>query len=158
MTRKKDNASAVDWKAIMEGQKDFLKPLVQEVLQQVLEAEMDEALGADRHERTAGRLGYRSGHYRRTPPPGGRGNGKNHTLYPRNAGSTNLLNLTDTTNILIYLFIFIIERSIGRCCLLPGKSRLSGHKGRGRGRNWQVDKICLRYDRDPRANDAIDLA
>ena len=65
MTRKKDNASAVDWKAIMEGQKDFLKPLVQEVLQQVLEAEMDEALGADRHERTAGRLGYRSGHYRR---------------------------------------------------------------------------------------------
>ena len=65
MTRKKDNASAVDWKANMEGQKDFLKPLVQEVLQQVLEAEMDEALGADRHERTAGRLGYRSGHYRR---------------------------------------------------------------------------------------------
>ena len=65
MTRKKDNASAVDRKAIMEGQKDFLKPLVQEVLQQVLEAEMDEALGADRHERTAGRLGYRSGHYRR---------------------------------------------------------------------------------------------
>ncbi len=65
MTQKKDNASAVDRKAIMEGQKDFLKPLVQEVLQQVLEAEMDEALGADRHERTAGRLGYRSGHYRR---------------------------------------------------------------------------------------------
>lgn len=65
MTRKKDNASAVDWKAIMAGQTDVLKPLVQEVLQQVLEAEMDEALGADRHERTAGRLGYRSGHYRR---------------------------------------------------------------------------------------------
>ena len=53
---------------------------------------------------------------------------------------------------------FLSERSIGRCCHLPGKSRLSGHKGRGRGRNWQVDKICLRYDRDPRANDAIDLA
>ena len=38
---------------------------------------------------------------------------------------------------------FLIQRSIGRCCHLPGKNRLSGHKGRGRGRIWQVDKICL---------------
>jgi transposase-like protein len=32
-------------------------------LQQVLEAEMEEALQAGKGERTAGRLGYRSGHY-----------------------------------------------------------------------------------------------
>jgi transposase-like protein len=50
----------------MAGQEDFLRPLVQEVIQQVLEAEMDEALGAGKSERTAGRLGYRSGYYNRT--------------------------------------------------------------------------------------------
>lgn len=66
MTRKKDSAKRVDWKALMAGQEDFLRPLVQEVIQQVLEAEMDEALGAGKSERTAGRLGYRSGYYNRT--------------------------------------------------------------------------------------------
>jgi transposase-like protein len=55
----------VDWKAVIEGQKDFLKPLVQEVIQQVLEAEMVEAVGAERHERTEGRQSHRSGYYRR---------------------------------------------------------------------------------------------
>lgn len=65
MTEKKRNTKAMDWKELMEGQKDFLKPLVQEVLQQVLEAEMTEAVGAERHERNEGRLSYRSGYYRR---------------------------------------------------------------------------------------------
>jgi putative transposase len=65
MTGSKRNTSAVDWKAVMEGQKDFLRPLVQEVIQQVLEAEMVEAVGAERHERTEGRQSYRSGYYRR---------------------------------------------------------------------------------------------
>jgi transposase-like protein len=59
MTEKKGSTSKVDWKAVIEGQKDFLKPLVQEVIQQVLEAEMVEVVGADRHERTEGRQGYR---------------------------------------------------------------------------------------------------
>jgi len=36
------------------------------VVEQVLEAEMDEALGAGKGERTASRLGYLSGHYSRT--------------------------------------------------------------------------------------------
>lgn len=66
MTRKKDCAKKVDWKALMAGQQDFLRPLIQEVIQQVLEAEMEEALGAGQSERTAGRLGYRSGYYGRT--------------------------------------------------------------------------------------------
>jgi putative transposase len=65
MTGKKGNTSSVEWKAVIEGQKDFLKALVQEVVQQVLEAEMEETVGAQRHERTEGRTGYRSGHYRR---------------------------------------------------------------------------------------------
>jgi transposase-like protein len=65
MTGTKRNTSAVEWKAVIEGQKDFLKPLVQEVIQQVLEAEMVDAVGADRHERTEGRQSYRSGYYRR---------------------------------------------------------------------------------------------
>src|SRR5512135_1964679 len=66
MTRKKDSAKKLDWKALMAGQEDFLRPLMQAVVQQVLEAEMDEALGAGKSERTEGRLGYRSGYYGRT--------------------------------------------------------------------------------------------
>ena len=54
MTRKKDGAKRVNWKEGMAGQEDFLRPLIQEVIQQVLEAEMDEALGAGKSERTAG--------------------------------------------------------------------------------------------------------
>ena len=45
---------------------DALKKLMQTLLQEVLEAEMDEALLAGKGERTAGRLGYRSGHYTRS--------------------------------------------------------------------------------------------
>jgi hypothetical protein len=39
---------------------------VRTALQEVLEAEMTEALGAEKGERTAGRQGYRSGYYGRT--------------------------------------------------------------------------------------------
>ena len=35
-------------------------------MQEMLEAEMTDALGAEKGERTAARLGYRSGHYTRT--------------------------------------------------------------------------------------------
>ena len=66
MTRKQDSAKSMNWKALMAEQEDFLRPLIQEVVQQILEAEMDEALGAEKGERTANRLGYRSGHYGRT--------------------------------------------------------------------------------------------
>jgi len=66
MTRKKDSSKRLDWKALLEGQEDFPRPLIQEVVQQVLEAEMDEALGAGKGERAATRVGYRSGHYGRT--------------------------------------------------------------------------------------------
>ena len=44
---------------------EWLRPMVQALLQDVLEAEMSEQLGADKHERTGTRRGYRSGYYRR---------------------------------------------------------------------------------------------
>ena len=45
---------------------DVLKRLMQTMLQEALEAEMDQALQAGKGERTTSRLGYRSGHYPRT--------------------------------------------------------------------------------------------
>jgi putative transposase len=65
MTRKKDSAKT-DWKAAMAEDPDFMKGLVREVLQQVLEAEMEETLGAAKSQRTEGRSGYRSGYYTRS--------------------------------------------------------------------------------------------
>ena len=66
MTRKQNSAKKLDWKEMMAEHPDFLRPLVQEVLQQILEAEMDETVGAGKSERTATRVGYRSGYYGRT--------------------------------------------------------------------------------------------
>jgi hypothetical protein len=45
---------------------DGLREIVRAVMQEMLEAEMTDALGAEKGERTAGRLGYRSGYYTRT--------------------------------------------------------------------------------------------
>ena len=50
---------------MLAGETDWLRPLVQLAVQEFLEAEMNEALGAGKSQRTAGRLGYRSGHYAR---------------------------------------------------------------------------------------------
>ncbi len=70
MTRKQDSAAKVRWKEeirqLLAEDRDLLKGLIQEALQQVLEAEMDEALQTEKGERTSSRLGYRSGHYSRT--------------------------------------------------------------------------------------------
>lgn len=57
MTGKKGSAKGVDLKEVLSLQEDFLRTLVQEVVQQVLEAEMDAALGAGKSERTPGRTG-----------------------------------------------------------------------------------------------------
>lgn len=66
MTQKKNKPEFEGWKAVLAGDRDFLKPIVREVLQQVLEGEMDEALQASKGERNSSRLGYRSGYYNRT--------------------------------------------------------------------------------------------
>ena len=63
VTKLRPDASAV--KDLLKSDKEFLKPLVQATLQEVLEAEMSEALCAEKGERTDGRLGYRSGYYSR---------------------------------------------------------------------------------------------
>jgi hypothetical protein len=64
MTRKQNTVKA-NWKEVMESDEDFMKALVQEVMQQVLEAEMEEALCASKGQRTERRLGYRSGYHGR---------------------------------------------------------------------------------------------
>ena len=66
MTDKKIKSGTIDVKALLPGDEEFLRALVRTALQEVLEAEMTEALGAEKGERTAGRLGYRSGYYGRT--------------------------------------------------------------------------------------------
>lgn len=66
MTRKQNSAKKSNWKELMAQQEDFLRPLIQEVIQQVLEGEMEETVGAGKSERTANRQGYRSGYYSRT--------------------------------------------------------------------------------------------
>jgi len=65
MTRRKHSIDVTELKQIAQDQPDLLRPLIQAVLQEVLETEMDEALQAGKHERSADRLGYRSGYYRR---------------------------------------------------------------------------------------------
>ena len=66
MPRKQNSAKKLEWKEVLAGQEDFLRPMIREVVQQVLEAEMDEGLGAENGERTANCQGYRSGYHGRT--------------------------------------------------------------------------------------------
>src|SRR5918999_3573107 len=66
MPRSKLRPTLEEVKALLSEDQDFLRPLVQAVLQELLEAEMSEALGAAKGERTEARLGYRSGYYPRT--------------------------------------------------------------------------------------------
>ena len=51
---------------MMAEDSDFLSPLVHAVIQEFLEAEMAEAVGAEKGERVEGRLSYRSGYYPRS--------------------------------------------------------------------------------------------
>jgi putative transposase len=70
MARKQDSAKKDALRAevarILAEDRDILKSIVSEALQQTMEAEMDEALGAEKSERTPNRVGYRSGYYGRT--------------------------------------------------------------------------------------------
>jgi putative transposase len=66
MTKKEHKAQRIDLKALVGGDRDFLRELIRTTLQEVLEAEMTDALGAAKSERTTGRNGYRSGYYGRS--------------------------------------------------------------------------------------------
>jgi putative transposase len=66
MTKDEIKASRIDLKELVAADTDVLRTLVEVVLQKVLEAEMTDAVGAAKGERTPSRLGYRSGYYPRT--------------------------------------------------------------------------------------------
>jgi putative transposase len=66
MTVKNGTRRATDLKALVASDPDFVRTLMRTALQEVLEAEMTETVGAAKGERTDGRLGYRAGHYGRT--------------------------------------------------------------------------------------------
>jgi transposase-like protein len=65
MTQKKSIISREDVKQALQQDDDFLRPLIQRVIQEVLELEMEDSLHAAKSERTSARLGYRSGYYSR---------------------------------------------------------------------------------------------
>lgn len=62
---KKVTLNPEEIKSVLGDQEDFLRPLVQGLMQEILENEMAEALGAHKSQRVEGRLGYRSGYYGR---------------------------------------------------------------------------------------------
>jgi len=65
MTTSKGNTLSVAVKDLVAGDRDLMKALLKEALQEVLDGEMTEFLGAAAHERTEGRSGYRAGYYHR---------------------------------------------------------------------------------------------
>lgn len=65
MTNVESKASGIDLKELLSADSAALRTLMQVALQVVLEAEMTDAVGAAKGERTASRLGYRSGYYSR---------------------------------------------------------------------------------------------
>ena len=66
MTKTDGRTASAAVKEILLSNPDGLREVIRAVMQEVLDAEMDEALGAGKSERTPDRLGYRSGHYGRT--------------------------------------------------------------------------------------------
>jgi transposase-like protein len=66
MTGNKFKGGRINLQEIFGANKDGLKELLREVLQEVLEQEMTDVIGAEKGERSPGRLGYRSGYYSRS--------------------------------------------------------------------------------------------
>ena len=61
MTKREGKGEVVALKELLRQDEDFLRTAVQALVQEALEAEMTEAIGASKGERTEGRLSYRSG-------------------------------------------------------------------------------------------------
>ncbi len=66
MTKNEAKPAIVSVNELFSKSPDGLREIVRAVMQEMLEAEMTDALGAEKGERTAARLGYRSGYYTRT--------------------------------------------------------------------------------------------
>jgi hypothetical protein len=63
MTAGKGKAELIDVKELLERDQDFVRAALAALLQAALEAEMTEAIGAEKGERAETRLSYRSGYY-----------------------------------------------------------------------------------------------
>ena len=66
MTKVQDKGEVIDLKGLLERDAEFIRTTVRGAVQAALEAEMTEALCAEKGERTEARLGYRSGYYQRS--------------------------------------------------------------------------------------------
>src|SRR3954469_18290975 len=66
MTKSEPRPALAVVKDVIGAQPDGLREVVRAVMQEMLEAEMTDALGAEKGERTPARLGYRAGYYTRT--------------------------------------------------------------------------------------------
>src|SRR3954452_13632533 len=65
MAKREGKAELVEVKALLGSNPDYLRTMVQSMVQASLEAEMTDFLGASKSERTGERRGYRSGYYER---------------------------------------------------------------------------------------------
>jgi putative transposase len=65
-TKREGKAEFIDVKGLLQRDEDFLRSAVEGLVHAALEAEMTEAVGAAKSERTERRLGYRSGYYERS--------------------------------------------------------------------------------------------
>ena len=66
MTKREGKSELIDVKELLARDEDFVRSAVEVLVQAALEAEMTEAIGAEKGERTAARLAYRSGYYGRS--------------------------------------------------------------------------------------------
>ena len=66
MTTREVKAEVVDIKGLLARDEDFVRSAVEALVQAALEAEMTEALGAAKGERSETRITYRSGYYTRS--------------------------------------------------------------------------------------------
>jgi putative transposase len=66
MTKRQGKSELIDVKELLERDGDFLQVALRALLQAALEAQMSEAIGAEKGKRSETRLSYRSGYYSRS--------------------------------------------------------------------------------------------
>jgi putative transposase len=66
MTKRESRAEIVNLKGLLAGDREYLRKLIETIVHATLEVEMTEAIGAEKSERTPGRVSYRSGYYSRS--------------------------------------------------------------------------------------------
>ena len=66
MTKGEGKGEVIDLKGLLARDEDFIRAAVEVLVQAALEAQMSEAIGAEKGERTETRVSYRSGYYSRS--------------------------------------------------------------------------------------------